>query len=61
MSYKESERALRRMRQRIFDYDGTKSEAKAARVLAYLKKRKLRQPEYRNPPDRFKHWMYACE
>jgi hypothetical protein len=37
-----SEQALRRMRQRIWDYDGTPNEAKAERVLLYLKKRMLR-------------------
>ncbi|TSK07804.1 MAG: hypothetical protein FPO08_00375 [Geobacter sp.] len=61
MAYGKSEKALRKMRQQIFNYDGTPREAQAARVLEYLKKRKLRQPQYRNPPDRFKHWMYACE
>ena len=38
-----SESALRRMRQRIWDYDGTDQEAKAERVLRYLKKRALRE------------------
>jgi len=37
--------ALRRMRQRIWDYDGTDQEAKAGRVLRYLKKRALRELE----------------
>ena len=36
-----SEQALRRIRQRIFDYPEDK-EAQADRVLAYLKKRMLR-------------------
>ena len=41
--YRRSENALRRMRQRIFDYDDTPKEEQAARVLAYLKARVLRQ------------------
>jgi hypothetical protein len=40
--YQQSEQGLRRMRQRIFDYDGTPKEAQADRVLYYLKKRKMR-------------------
>ena len=37
-----SEVALRRMRQKIFDYDGTPKEAQAGRVLVYLKARVMR-------------------
>ncbi len=39
--YANSARALRRIRQRIFDYPDNK-EAQADRVLAYLKRRSLR-------------------
>lgn len=38
-----SERALRKLRQNIFQYDGTDKEEKAARVLAYLKERTKRK------------------
>ena len=38
-----SKSALRKMRQKIFDYDNTPNEKKAERVLRYLKKRVLRQ------------------
>ena len=41
--YANSARALRRIRQRIFDYPDNK-EAQADRVLAYLKMRSLRDP-----------------
>ena len=37
-----SEAALRRMRQKIWDFDGTPREAQAERVLQYLKKRVIR-------------------
>lgn len=40
-----SEAALRRMRQRIWDFDGTPREAQARRVLLYLKKRAIRNIE----------------
>lgn len=43
-----SEQALRRMRQRIFDYPEHK-EAQAQRVLLYLKHRMMRNR--RNQPD----------
>lgn len=43
--YYGSEMALRRMRQRIWDYDGADQEAKAGRVLQYLKRRVLRDRE----------------
>lgn len=38
-----SEQALCRIRSRIFSYDDTHNEAKAQRVLLYLKKRVMRQ------------------
>lgn len=41
--YRASEFALRRMRMKIFDYDGTSLETKADNVLLYLKLRVLRQ------------------
>ena len=37
--------ALRRMRQRIWDFDDTPREAQARRVLLYLKKRAIRNIE----------------
>lgn len=40
--YKNSELALRRMRQKIWDYDETPQEQQATRVLHYLKARVLR-------------------
>lgn len=40
-NYKTSERALRKLRQNIFNYDGEK-EAQADRILGYLKKRTMR-------------------
>ena len=41
--YRQSTVALRRMRQRIFDYPD-QQEAQADRVLLYLKQRSLRDP-----------------
>lgn len=49
-----SERALRRMRARIWDYDDTPNEKKADQVLLYLKKRVMRQrrnDRLANPPS----------
>ena len=43
-----SETALRKIRQKIFDYEGEKAE-QADRVLHYLKKRVLRQREDTSP------------
>ncbi len=43
--YKQSEVALRRMRQKIWGYDDTPKEAQATRVLHYLKARALRDRE----------------
>jgi transposase-like protein len=40
--YKISARALRRIRQTIYDYDHTAKEVKSARVLRYLKSRVMR-------------------
>jgi hypothetical protein len=40
--YTQSARALRRIRQAIWNYDDTPKEAKAARVLRYLKSRMMR-------------------
>ncbi len=40
-----SEAALRRMRQRIWDFDHTPREAQARRVLLYLKKRAIQNIE----------------
>lgn len=37
-----SQQALRRMRRKIWDYDGTPKEEQAERVLMYLKERVLR-------------------
>jgi hypothetical protein len=37
------EKILRRMRQKIFTYDGTQQEEKAARVLGKVKARYLKQ------------------
>jgi hypothetical protein len=40
--YTQSGRALRRMRQTIYDYVHTAKEAKSVRVLRYLKSRVMR-------------------
>jgi hypothetical protein len=40
--YEKSTRALRYMRQKIWDYDNTPKESQAERVLAYLKARSMR-------------------
>lgn len=39
------EKLLRRMRQRIFSYDGTPNESKAMRVLEKVKRAYLASPE----------------
>lgn len=44
MNYMHSTQALRRMRQRIFDYPPEKEE-QAGQVLSYLKRRMLRDRE----------------
>jgi predicted translin family RNA/ssDNA-binding protein len=55
--YRKSEKCVRLIRQRIFDYPEHK-EAQATRCIEYLKQRMFRDyDEY----DTFKHWMYACE
>ena len=46
--YQRSAMALRRMRQRIFDFP-PEQEERADRVLAYLKERVLRQSRLRGP------------
>lgn len=40
--YRQSQLWLRRIRQRIFDYDDTPKEEQASRVLRYLKSRAIR-------------------
>lgn len=42
MPYHRSAEALTRLRSCIFEYDNTPKQAKAERVLGYLKARKLR-------------------
>ena len=55
--YELSEKSLRVIRQRIFDYP-EHLEDKADRVLRYLKKRMLRM--YIQESSNY-HWMYAAE
>lgn len=40
--YEKSASALRRMRSKIFDFDGTPKEGQAEKVLSYLKSRMMR-------------------
>ena len=51
-----SEQALRRMRQRIFDYPDNKQE-QADRVLLYLKRRMMRNRK--NEPDTRERGPYS--
>jgi hypothetical protein len=49
------EKLLRRMRQRIFDYDGTGKEEKAGRALRKIKRKFLESPEHLRHVQRREH------
>jgi hypothetical protein len=58
--YTKSAKALNKIRSMIFDYSVDK-EAKAEKVLSYLKERKMRDRKNERINKPCKHWMYACE